>query len=69
MDMNRAEGGLKETVGRLQDAAGAVHVHGGSLQQRLRGKLPLALGRADGGIRSRRNSTESLAVDKAQVHD
>ncbi len=35
MDMNRAEGGLKETVGRLQDAAGAL---AGDARAQLDGK-------------------------------
>ena len=45
MDMNRAEGGLKETVGRLQDAAGAL---AGDARAQLDGKGRQFAGQAQG---------------------
>ena len=45
MDQNRVEGGLKETVGRFQDAAGALS---GDLRTQFDGKGRQLAGRAQG---------------------
>jgi uncharacterized protein YjbJ (UPF0337 family) len=45
MDQNRIEGGLKESTGRLQDAAGALT---GDLRAQIDGKGRQLVGRAQG---------------------